>query len=207
MIAILPDDSGSLWARRPTITTCWPTSSMSGRRSRTTVPPSAWMNLVSSSRRRTSWRCVPVVVSTHSDWTRGRSSAACAARSAPERARPASTGANPCWAGGSLSAIARFDVDVRKQPIDGCRGDLGADLVVFDHLPRDRLEPVFVEDRVLHVEGEHPDEREEDREDGERSRADQAHSCRSSRIRVVRHVGHLAEHRPQARPLYLIPIA
>ena len=100
-----------------------------------------------------------------------------------------------------------FDVDVREQPIDGCRGDLGADLVVLDHLPRDRLEPVFVEDRVLDVERDHSDEREQDRHDGERSRADQAHSGRSSEIRVVRHVGHSRRASPVSPSPCLIPIA
>jgi hypothetical protein len=105
MIVIFPAESGSFSATRPITATWSPIWMMIGRRSRTTFPPSVW-SFVLSSNRRTSWRCVLVVVSTQTSWTRGRSSAASAARSAPERDRPASTGANPFWAGGSRSAIA-----------------------------------------------------------------------------------------------------
>ena len=106
MIAIRPEDSGSLSATFPITATWSPIWITIGRRSSTTAPPSVWMNVVSSSSSRTSWRCVLVVTSTHTVCTRGRSSAASAARSAPERARPARTGASPACAGGSRSAIA-----------------------------------------------------------------------------------------------------
>ena len=165
----------------------------------TTVPPSAWMNFVLSSRRRTSCRCVPVVVSTHSACTRGRSSAACAARSAPERARPARTGASPCWAGGSLSSIA-----ASTSTLPNSRSTVVAATWVrissFSIISREIVSnPSSSRTRVLDVEREHPDEREQDRHDGERARTDPAYSGRSSRIRIVRHIGHHAEHRLQSR--------
>ena len=106
MIAILPADSGNLSATRPITATWSPSSITIGRRSSTTAPPSVWMNVVSSSSNLTSWRWVAVVVSTHTVCTRGRSRAASAARSALERARPASTGASPCCCAGRRSAIA-----------------------------------------------------------------------------------------------------
>ena len=144
-----------------------------GRRSSTTAPPSVWMKVVSSSSSRTSWRCVVVVVSTHTVCTRGRSSAASAARSAPERARPARTGASPCCAGDSRSAIAAststFSNSVSTDLAATCVGSRrsrssGA------RSSRNRLR----RGRVFHVEGEHPDEGEQDCDDGQHTRADQA---------------------------------
>ena len=76
MMTILPEDSGSFSATFPITATWSPSSITMGRRSRTTAPPSVWMNVVSSSSSRTSWRCVRVVVSTHTVCTRGRSRAA-----------------------------------------------------------------------------------------------------------------------------------
>ena len=80
MIVIFPLDSGSLSATFPITTTWLPSSIMIGRRSSTTLPPSVWTNFVLSSNSFTSCRCVAVVVSTHTVCTRGRSSAASAAR-------------------------------------------------------------------------------------------------------------------------------
>ena len=54
MIAIFPEDSGSLSATLPMTATWSPSSITIGRRSSTTAPPSVWMKVVSSSSRRTS---------------------------------------------------------------------------------------------------------------------------------------------------------
>ena len=195
MIAILPEDSGSLSASRPITTTSFADLEHQWAQVEDDGPALGLdeLGLVVQETHELALR--PVVVSTHSACTRGRSSAA---SRCPVGARARETGEyrrQPLLRRRQALGDRRLDVDVRKQPVDGCRGDLGADLVVFDHLPRDRLEPVFVEDRVLDVEREHPDEREQDRHDGERARTDPAYSGRSSRIRVVRHVGHHAEHR------------
>ena len=76
MIVIFPAESGSFSATRPITATWSPSWMMIGRRSSTTLPPSVWMNFVLSSSRRTSWRCVLVVVST-------QTSARAAARAPP----------------------------------------------------------------------------------------------------------------------------
>ena len=163
MIVIFPAESGSFSATCPITATWSPIWMMIGRRSSTTLPPSVWTNFVLSSSSLTSWRCVAVVVSTQSCWTRGRSSAASAARYAPERERPARTGANPFCAGGSRSAIAASTSTFSYSAVDRGVRNLRPDRVVLDHVSRDRLEPVIVERRVRDVERQHPDEREQDR--------------------------------------------
>ena len=65
----------------------------------------------------------------------------------------------------------RLDVDVLEQRVDRLGRDLCADLVVLDHVARDRLEALLVESGVLDVEGDHPDEREQDRQDGQHTGA------------------------------------
>ena len=195
MIAILPEDSGSLSASRPITTTWSPISSIE----RTQVEddgPALGLDELGLVVQQAHELALRPGRRLHPQRLHARSLERRLRR--PVGARARETGENR-----RQSLLCRrqalrdrgLDVDVREQPVDGCRGDLGADLVVFDHLPRDRLEPVFVEDRVLDVEREHPDEREQDRHDGERARTDPAQSGRSSRIRVVRHVGHHDEHR------------
>ena len=185
MIAIFPADSGSLSATFPITATWSPSSITIGRRSRTTAPPSVWMNVVSSSSRRTSWRCVLVVTSTHTVCTRGRSSAASAARSAPERARPARTGASACCAGGSRSAIAASTSTFSNN----VSTDLAATCVRISSFSimfaRDRLEAVLVQGRVLDVVREHPHEREQDRQDRENTGDDDAPTRRPAGRRVL----------------------
>ncbi len=94
----------------------------------------------------------------------------------------------PLLRGRQLLGDRRFDVDVLKQRVDRPGRDLGADLVVFDHVPRDRLEAVLVERRVLDVERDHPDDREQDREDGQYACADDPPAGRPLGLRaLVRH--------------------
>ena len=99
------------------------------------------MNVVSSSSSRTSRRCVLVVVSTHSVCTRGRSSAACGC---PVGARAGETRQHrrQSLLGGWQPFRDRgLQVDVRKQPVDGCAATWVRISSFSIMLPRDRLEP------------------------------------------------------------------
>ena len=83
-----------------------------------------------------------------------------------------------------------LDVDVLEQRVDRLGRDLGTDLVVLDHVPRDRLEAVLVERGVLDVERDHPDQREQDRDDRQDTRADHAHAGRPRAGSLVCVCGH-----------------
>ena len=90
-------------------------------------------------------------------------------------ARARETGQNrgePLLCGRQSLCDRRLDVDVREQRVDRLGCDLCSDLVVLDHVPRDRLEALLVEGGVLDVEGDHPHEREQDREDRQDACAD-----------------------------------
>ena len=83
-------------------------------------------------------------------------------------------GREPLLRGRQALRDRRLHVDVPEQRLDRLSRDLCPNLVVLDHVPRDRLEAVLVERRVLDVERDHPDEREEDRDDRENTGDDDA---------------------------------
>ena len=104
----------------------------------------------------------------------------------PVGARAGETGQNRCESllrGRQTLRDRRLHVDVLEQHVDRLCGNLCSDLVVLDHVARDRLEPVLVQGRVLDVERDHPDEREQDRDDGEYAGADDAGQRRPARLR------------------------
>ena len=181
--AIRPEDSGSLWATFPMTATWSPIWITIGRRSSTTAPPSVWMKVVSSSNSRTIWRCVR---GGHLDphglhpWALERG-VGCAIGT-----RAGEAGQNGCEARlrrRKPLGDRRLDVDVLEQRVDRLGRDLRADLVVLDHVPRDRLEALLVEGGVLDVERDHSDEREQDRDDREHPGAD--HTDAGGRLRGV----------------------
>ena len=175
MITTFPEDSGSLSAILPITATWSPIWITIGRRSSTTAPPSVWMKVVSSSSRRTSWRCV-AGRDLHPHRLHARPLERCIGCSIGARARDTRQNrSEPLLAGRQPLGDRRLDVDVREQRVDRLGCDLCADLVVLDHLPRDRLEALLVESRVLDVERDHPHEREQDREDRQDARGDDAH--------------------------------
>ncbi len=202
MIVILPADSGSLSATFPITATWSPSSITIGRRSSTTAPPSVWMNVVSSSKQPHELALRP---GRHLDphrlhtWTFERRICR------PIRARAREAGQNrsePLLCGRQSLRDRRLDVDVLEQRVDRLGRDLCSDLVVLDHVPRDRLEAGLVERRVLDVERDHPDEREQDRQDGQHARADQSRPRQPSGLWALRRPqsSHLAAVRRRLAP-------
>ena len=106
MIVIFPADSGSLSATFPM--TAYLVAELDHDRTEVEhdLPAVGLDELVLVVQQPHELALRAVVTSTQAVCTRGRSRAATAARSAPERERPARTGANPFCAGGSRSAIA-----------------------------------------------------------------------------------------------------
>ena len=193
-IAILPAELGSFSATRPITATWSPIWIMIGRRSSTTSPFSVCTNFDLSSSSFTSCRWVAVVVSTQAFCTRGRSSAATAARSAPERARPARTGAKPLL---SRVAAPRSPPPRRRSRTAGrprcSRPAFGSRRL--DHVLRDRLEPGLVERRMRDVVRQHPHEGEQDRQNGQHARADRTPPGRPAALRNWLGFGHRASRR------------
>ena len=115
----------------------------------------------------------------------------------PIGARAGETGENgrePLLRGRQALRDRRLDVDVPEQRLDRLRRDLGPDLVVLDHVPRDRLEAVLVEGGVLDVERDHPDEREEDRDDRENTGDDDAPTRCPGGLRGLSWLAHQVEY-------------
>ena len=192
MIAIFPEDSGILSATFPITATWSPISITIGRRSSTTAPPSVWMKVVSSSSRRTSCRCV-ARRHLHPHRLHARPFERCIWLPVGARLRDTRQHrSEPLLCRGQALGDRRLDVDVREQRVDRLGCDLCADLGVFDHLPRDRLEALLVESGVLDVEGDHPHEREQDRHDGQHARGDDPHARRAFGFRGLFSFGHRA---------------
>ena len=113
----------------------------------------------------------------------------------PICARARETGQNrgePLLCGRQPLGDRRLDVDVLEQRVDRLGCDLCSDLVVLDHVPRDRLEAVRIESRVLDIERDHPHEREQDRHDGQHACGDDPHARRAFGFRGLFSFGHRA---------------
>ena len=104
--------------------------------------------------------------------------------------KPGQDGSEFLLRGRQLLGDRRLDIDVLEQRVDRLGRDLCSDLVVLDHVPRDRLEAVLVEGRVLDVERDHPHECEQDRDDRQDARADDPRPGRPTGLRGLFSFGH-----------------